>query len=279
MLHHIEHRLNQLGQIGRLAAALGAAAKFEQALRDRLAAERFLLNHFEVFRNDFPVGLQIMDCRAQIPIGFLQPAVCNLRLAILQTVFQGLTAKGDAGKGVVDFVGDARRQETDAGQPFRADKLPAALVDLQGQAAVHFLEPAGHVVERLGKLFHFVAAVDLDAVLELALGDTLGARLQIANRIEDPAVEEPQKSRHDQDAANACGADHPQAVLVIVFALVQHVADMFVDGGVQVAGRHDQLLDRVLDFFLFDKRNCRLRIQLGLALRYDCLSQLVELFS
>ena len=52
---HVEHALDQLGQVGRLAARLAAAAEFEQPLRDLLAAKRLFLNHLQVLGDDLRV--------------------------------------------------------------------------------------------------------------------------------------------------------------------------------------------------------------------------------
>ena len=80
--------------------------------------------------------------------------------------------------GIVDLVGHAGRQEADAGQPFGAHQLPAAFVDLPGQVAVHVAQPAGHVVEGGRQVLHLVAAMDLDAVLEIAPGHPADARFK-----------------------------------------------------------------------------------------------------
>src|SRR5439155_3241199 len=59
MLNHIEDCLNELDQIGRLTAPLAAAAELEQALRDRLAAKRLLLDHLQILGNQFPIVVSI----------------------------------------------------------------------------------------------------------------------------------------------------------------------------------------------------------------------------
>ena len=110
----------------------------------------------------------------------------RMAAAVAEPGFQGFAAKGDAGQRVVDLVGHAGGQEADAGQPFRAHQLPAALVDLPGQVAVHVVQPAGHVVEGRGQVLHFVAAVDVDAMIEIAPGHPADARFQIADGIARP---------------------------------------------------------------------------------------------
>src|SRR2546421_282892 len=112
---------------------------------------------------------------------------------------------------VVDLMGDARRQETHAGQAFGADQLPAALVDLAGEVAVHLVEPAGHVVEGGRQILDFVTALDPDLVFEIALGHLVHAVLQVADRVEDPAVKEPQRACHQQDTDARRAENEPEA--------------------------------------------------------------------
>ena len=70
--------------------------EFQQALGDRLAAEGFLLDHFQVLGHDLPaLGRSAQD--------------------IGQTMFERLAAEGDAGQGIVDLVGNAGGQEAHAG--------------------------------------------------------------------------------------------------------------------------------------------------------------------
>ena len=74
-----------------------------------------------------------------------------------QASFQGLGAKGDACQRIVDLMGDAGGQETDAGQTFRPHQLPAAIIHLLGQIAIHVAQAAAHVVERLGQILNQAA--------------------------------------------------------------------------------------------------------------------------
>ena len=87
-------------------------------------------------------------------------------------------------------MGHSGSQEAHTGQALGADQLPAAFVHLMGQIAVHVMEPLGHVVEGGGQVLHLVVAVDLDAMLEVALGDPAGPALQIPDRVEEPAIKE-----------------------------------------------------------------------------------------
>ena len=68
VLDHVEHALDQLGQVGRLALALAAAAEVEQLLRDLLAAERLLLDHLQVLGDDLAI-LAALGRRAVVRAG------------------------------------------------------------------------------------------------------------------------------------------------------------------------------------------------------------------
>src|SRR5262249_29958486 len=142
---------------------------------------------------------------------------------------QGLATEGDAGQRVVDLVGHTGGQKANAGQALGADQLTAALVDLSGQVAVHLPEPAGHVVEGGRQVFHLVAAVDLDAIVKIALSHPAGALLQVADRVEDPAVEKPQQAGHRQDADHQRGQDRVQAELVIAAGPVDSAIKVVVN--------------------------------------------------
>src|SRR5207302_7770998 len=99
-------------------------AEGEELLGDLLAAERLLLDHLEVLADDL------------LLLGVGRP----LAEQVVEAAFEGLAAKGDAGERVVDLVGDAGGEEADAGEALGADQLPAALVDLLGEAGVHFAQ-------------------------------------------------------------------------------------------------------------------------------------------
>ena len=58
----------------------------------------------------------------------------------------------------------------------------------------------------------------LDVVLEIALGHPAHARLQIADRVADPAIKEPQQPGHEQDADECTDNDEGHGNLVIVVA-------------------------------------------------------------
>src|SRR5947208_868397 len=79
--------------------------------------------------------------------------------------------------------------------------------------------PPVHVVQSRGQVLQLVAAVDLDPVLEVALGHPAGAPLQVADRVEHPAVEEAEQTGHQQHAQQAGGQDDGQADLVILLGL------------------------------------------------------------
>ena len=87
-------------------------------------------------------------------------------------------AKRDAGQGIVDLVSDPGGQETDAGQAFGPDQLPAAFVDLLGQIAIHFAQPRRHGIEGVGQVLDLVAGMDLDLVFEIPLGSSPHAQLR-----------------------------------------------------------------------------------------------------
>jgi len=71
----------------------------------------------------------------------------QLRHACLQR----LGAEGDAGERIIDFVSNTGRKKTNTGQPFGANQLPTAFVDLLGQVAIQLVEASGHVVEGRGQ--------------------------------------------------------------------------------------------------------------------------------
>src|SRR5262249_51414996 len=55
VLDHIEYRLNKFGELGGAAFAVAATAELQQPLGDRFAAESLLLNHAQIFADDFAV--------------------------------------------------------------------------------------------------------------------------------------------------------------------------------------------------------------------------------
>src|SRR5262249_5924104 len=55
VLHDFEHTLDELAELGRLAAALAAAAEIQQLLNDLLATEGLFLNHLQILRDDLAV--------------------------------------------------------------------------------------------------------------------------------------------------------------------------------------------------------------------------------
>ena len=148
---------------------------------------------------------------------------------IVQPGFQRLAAKGDAGQRIVDLVGHAGRQEADAGQPFGANQLPAALVDLTGQVAVQILQTLHHVVEGGAEFFHLVAAVHLDAVIEIAPGDADDAAFQIADGVKNPGVEGAEQADYQQQTHDAGRDGDPQRDLIIAPRTINALVDVIVD--------------------------------------------------
>src|SRR5262249_47540705 len=113
VLHHLDYRLNQLGQVGRLAAALAAPAEFQQPLRDRFATKRFLLDHLQVLGDDISVRLKKEE-RWRIHITLSASSFSIRHSAFIageEATFEGLATEGDARQGVVDLVGNAGGEE------------------------------------------------------------------------------------------------------------------------------------------------------------------------
>jgi hypothetical protein len=64
-------------------------------------------------------------------------------------------------------VSHARRQKSDTGELFAAHHLLRSFPHLAIEVVSNFLEPSRHGVHRHGELAHFVARVELNAMIEL----------------------------------------------------------------------------------------------------------------
>src|ERR1019366_7510172 len=88
-----------------------------------------------------------------------------------------------------------------------------------------------------------VAALDVDAILEIPLGDPADAELQIADRLGDPAIKEPQQPRHQQDRQDA-GADDQHDALARLAARRFDAADQILaDGADEIADMASTVVD------------------------------------
>ena len=97
-------------------------------------------------------------------------------------------------------MGDAGGEEADAGQPLGADQLPAALVDLLGQVA--YMSRSLPVMSLKASARSSISSPEWSSMRcsKSPWATRLDALLQVADRVDDPAVEEPQQARHEQHA-------------------------------------------------------------------------------
>ena len=195
---HLDHALDQAGQVGPLALDVVAAGEVEQLLGDALAAERLLLDHPQVVADDLGVGVR-RPRRASRPRRFSSAS----------------EQKAIEASGLLISWATPGGEEADAGQPLGADELPAPLLDLPLEVGVGDAEPGGHVVERLGQVLHLVAGLEVDLVVERAPGHPADPALEEPDRVEHPAVEqERQAAEHRQDRQRR-GPDDDPARLVL----------------------------------------------------------------
>ena len=136
--------------------------KSSSSLGDILTSERFLLDHLQIIRDDTVIG------------------ILRATQVRLEAMVEGLGAERDRGQRVIDLVRNARGEEADPRQPFGADELTAALLDLTLQVGVGHAELGRHVVEGLAKVLHLVARLQVDLVVE-------GAARRVAPRAEASA--------------------------------------------------------------------------------------------
>ena len=74
----------------------------------------------------------------------------------------------DRSQRIVDFVGHAGRQKTDAGQLLAAHHLLGALLNLAIQIVANGLKSGRHVVQGVGQFRHLVVRVQHDSIAEFA---------------------------------------------------------------------------------------------------------------
>ena len=130
---------------------------------DFLAAEGFLLNHLQILADD--LAFLVAAARRA---GTEQVARAGASRASLQ---KAMLASGL----LISWATPAARKPTLAS---RSERTSCRLRSLTCRARSRYISRSRprHVVEGVGQVLHFVAAVDLDAMLEIALGDPADAR-------------------------------------------------------------------------------------------------------
>ncbi len=190
------------------------AGEIEQLFGDFLAAEGLGLDHPQIAANE----LRLLAVAGR---DFRQPA------------FERFGAHRDRRQRIVDFVGHAGRQKADAGQLLAAHDLLGAHLHLAVEVVANGLKAGGHVVQRAGQLGHFVVAVELNAIAEIARRHDSRALHQHPQRPEHPAIEQMHEQRERRQRQERChpSQDDQRAIAAANFA------DQIVDSRMKKAGQ------------------------------------------
>jgi hypothetical protein len=122
-----------------------------------------------------------------------------------EPALQRLGAHRDRGQRIVDLVGHACGEKTDAGQLLAAYHLASPQLHLAVEVVADLLEPLGHVVEGVRQFRHLVAGIEPDAIPEIACRHAPRAMAEEPQRPEDPAVGDHRDRRQQRGRSQGGG--------------------------------------------------------------------------
>ncbi len=192
------------------------AREVEQLLGDLLAAEGFVLNHPQVAADD--VTSSARSASPSSSSSCSRPSSDSLHMAI------------EASGLLISWATPAARKPTLASCSLRTTCLVRSL-HLAVEVVANLLEAGGHVVHRLGQLGHFVARIEVDAMVEIAGRHLARALDQHAQRPEDPLVEQPHEAGHHHQGGHGAGPGQRNERA----PLIAHIVGEVVDVAVQIA--------------------------------------------
>ena len=93
--------------------------------------------------------------------------------------------------------------------PVQRREISRTLGDFLFQSLARLLQCLGHPIELVRQALDFIAGVNLQPVLEIALGDALGSGLQLAHRAGDSATEISAEGKRAGDRESKNGEERP----------------------------------------------------------------------